>query len=344
MRIAPSLWITLLLLTGCGDRGDIANSPVAGEWHRFENAVGHRNYLLQVPATAKNNAGAPVPLVVYLHGCGRPVETAAASTGWSELARQQGFAVVYPEQTDSGCWTWSDAGHQHRDAGEPSIIAGITQQVMTQIQVDPARVFIIGTSAGGYMANIMGVSYPEVYAAIGILAAGPYGLGSNSVPDVSGRLSFEEMGSRARVMPAFIAQSSTDQLNPAAAAELAVQQWLGLADHADDGSLNGSVLRTPASEETRLAEQPPEPGSGDACVSNAPNLCPGGVIGFQHHYPCTVMHYLDASGESLIDFWLVNGRMHTYASGDDPNGPNLATAAYAFFLKHPQNGAGLGPG
>lgn len=337
---APGPIVIALLLAGCG--GDPLASQgsgtklLSGEWHSFENEAGRRNYLLVVPEVADGAGSAPLPLVVYLHGCGRTVETAVASTGWNALAAEEGFAVIYPEQTDSGCWTWSDAAHQHRDSGEPSLIAGITREVTAGHAIDPTRIFVVGTSAGGYMAGIMGVTYPDIYAAVSILAGGPYGLGSNSEPDATGSLSYAEMGPRARVMPVFIAQSANDQINPAGAAELALQQWLGLADYADDGSANDSVSRTPASHENRLPEQAPEPGSGDACLSNPPNFCPGGAAGFQEHYPYTVRNYLDAQGEPLIEFWLVYGPTHTYASGDDPLGPDLTPAVYDFFLQHPQ--------
>lgn len=342
-------WLAVAMLpslAACGHSEGVASGAGAevkldeGVWHSFENVAGRRNYLLQIPASSGGDAASHLPLVIYLHGCGRTVETAVISTGWSALAQEKGFAVVYPEQTDSGCWTWSDAAHQHRDVGEPSIIAGITQEVMAQHPIDPARVFVVGTSAGGYMANIMGVTYPELYAAVGILAGGPYGLGSNSEPDATGSLSYAEMGPRARVMPVFIAQSANDQINPAGAAELALQQWLGLADHADDSSANESVSRTPDRQENRMPEQPPQPGSGDPCLSSPPNVCPGGAVGFQEHYPYTVRYYLDALSQPLIEFWLVYGPTHTYASGDDPLGPDLTPAVYDFLLQHPLEAVG----
>lgn len=150
----------------------------------FRNAAGSRSYSLYLPP---NQAPQGMPLVVMLHGCKQDPEDFAAGTRMNRLADELGFVVVYPAQSGkanvSRCWNWFEPAHQRR-GGEPSLIAGITREVVTRHGLDAQRVYAAGLSAGGAMTAVMGAAYPEFYAAIGIHS----GLGYAAASDLPSAL------------------------------------------------------------------------------------------------------------------------------------------------------------
>jgi poly(hydroxyalkanoate) depolymerase family esterase len=172
-RVLGGLDVNLPVLRGLGGRSVPASDiyPSAGTFlaKSFNNAAGTRAYKLYVPS---RRADGPRPLIVMLHGCTQSADDFAAGTRMNFAAEEHGCFVAYPEQPAaanvSRCWNWFKGGDQQRGMGEPALIAGITRQIMADYAIDPRRIYVAGLSAGGAAAAIMGETYPDLYAGVGV--------------------------------------------------------------------------------------------------------------------------------------------------------------------------------
>src|SRR6201993_4547256 len=220
----------------------------------YGNSSGTLSYELYVPSTYK--AGTAVPLVVALHGCTQTADVYRQLSGWDTEAQAKNFIVLFPQQSSSRnseeCWNWFQQADMQRGSGEPAIIAGMVSSVEKNYSIDTKRVYVAGFSAGGAMANVMGATYPDVFAAVGVGSGCEY----NGLPCVgapgpaatqTGQQAYQAMGSYARVMPAIVFQGDADDIVAPSNAPLIVQEWQVTDNYAEDGKPSGAIPTAPTS-------------------------------------------------------------------------------------------------
>jgi poly(hydroxyalkanoate) depolymerase family esterase len=141
----------------------------------YSGPAGSLSYRLYVPADHEQRN---LALVIMLHGCTQNPEDFAVGTRMNALAEEFGLIVAYPHQprlaNANGCWNWFDRRHQNRGSGEPAKLAGLAQALAKEFDVRRERAFAAGLSAGGAMAEVLAVTYPDVFDAVGIHSGLPY--------------------------------------------------------------------------------------------------------------------------------------------------------------------------
>jgi poly(hydroxyalkanoate) depolymerase family esterase len=301
--------------SGLGLRGLIKRAPstadIVPEGARFiegtySNPAGSRAYRLFIPSRYQ---GQPLPLVVMLHGCTQSPDDFAAGTRMNFIAEEQTCFVVYPAQRSeanrSKCWNWFRTADQQRGGGEPSLIAGITRQIMRDYSVDPKRVYVGGLSAGAAAASIMGATYNDLYAAVGIHSGLACGAASDMPSAFAAMRQGGEPGRRVisgggPPVPTIVFHGDRD-----------------MTVHPSNGDqiLEQSVRTTSTQKQVHR-----------------------GQIAGGHAYTRTI--HTGASGRGIVEHWNIHGAGHAWSGGSpagsytDPRGPDATREMLRFFLEH----------
>jgi poly(hydroxyalkanoate) depolymerase family esterase len=223
----------------------------------------------------------------------------------NELAERHGFLVAFPEQSrganPKGYWNWFQPKDQHRDSGEASIIAGLTEQIIDKYAIDARRVYVAGFSAGGAMAAVMAAAYPDVYAAVGVHSGLPAGA-AHDIPSAFAAMAQGASTEKSPPVPLIIFHGDGD---PTVA------------------HVNADCLVRAALPNARDRQRP---------LTTKGNV-PGG-----HAYTRRV--YCDRDRTQLVEHWTIHQAGHAWSGGSprgtytDPQGPDASTELVRFFAQH----------
>ena len=272
-----------------------------------------RAYKLYIPSGYQGQA---VPLIVMLHGGTQTPDDFALGTRMNVIAEHETCLVVYPAQPIHAnlarCWNWFRPDDQRRDCGEPSLIAGITRQVMHDYSIDPRRVYVGGLSAGAAAAAVMGATYPDLYAAIAVHS----GLACGAADDL---------------ISAFAAMRHGGSPNSSASDDTSVVPG-------DRPPIPTIVFH--GDRDTIV-----HPRNADHVIAHSKRATNGqtkvrrGQVPGGHAYTCTV--HTDANGQEIREQWCIHGAGHAWSGGSpagsytDPRGPDAAKEMLRFFRDHP---------
>jgi poly(hydroxyalkanoate) depolymerase family esterase len=270
----------------------------------FRNHAGSRDYKLYIPSSFKGQA---MPLVVMLHGCTQNPDDFANGTQMNAVAEEKQCFVVYPAQAKSAnnsrCWNWFNALDQQRGQGEPSIIAGIAQQIIDSHPVDRRQVYVAGLSAGGAMAVIVGALYPDLFAAVGVHSGLPFA-SAQDLPSALAAMKGGASGGRkvpSGGVPIIVFHGDRDTtVNPRNGEEVMAQ---GLHSQSPGGAAAASV--------------------------------DSGSVPNGHRYTRTTHRHVD--GTPLGEHWVIHGAGHAWSGGSesgtytDRRGPDASREMMRFF-------------
>ncbi len=144
---------------------------VTGKRLSLHHGGEQRNYRILVPKSYDGKSA--VPLLFCFHGGGGTAEV-ASRMGFSRLAEQEGFIVVYPEGLNKH---WNDGREskkftaQDADIDDVSFVLALLEKLRREFRIDPTRVYSTGASNGGFFSHRLAIEASDQFAAVAIMIA-----------------------------------------------------------------------------------------------------------------------------------------------------------------------------
>jgi poly(3-hydroxybutyrate) depolymerase len=193
--------------------------------------------------------------------------------------------------------------------------------VARQHGADPRRVFVAGLSAGAAMAVVLGETYPDLFAAVGVHSGLPYG----SAHDLPSALAAMK-GGRSGMPGMKQAAAASNGARRKAQQAVPTIVFHGDRDH--------TVQQSNAAH---IVQQAQEAHGAALRVSLQQGVAPGG-----RRYSRAL--HADAGGQVRIEHWTLHGAGHAWSGGHpggsctDSRGPDASAEMVRFFMALPRAG------
>jgi polyhydroxybutyrate depolymerase len=169
-------WI-LVLMGMAGIALQLPTSAPAADGPLVSHRIGNRTYQLFVPPTGDGRR----PLVVALHGGGGNGVQVATSAGLIDKADKEGFILALPEGSSrfGKLQTWNAGGccayAMHKKIDDIGFIRSMIDELERTQPVDPTRIYVVGMSNGGMMAERVAIELGDRIAGAAVFVGALFG-------------------------------------------------------------------------------------------------------------------------------------------------------------------------
>lgn len=130
-----------------------------------------RSYILYIPDSV--DLSQPVPLVIALHGGTGNGKIMMSTSGFNQVADDNGFIVAYPDGAgllEDKILTWNVGtccGYSQRNnIDDVGFIRAMIVDIQTVATIDPKQIYATGMSNGGMMSYRLACEASDLFAAI----------------------------------------------------------------------------------------------------------------------------------------------------------------------------------
>jgi predicted peptidase len=127
-------------------------------------------YAVFVPSTYDKSK--EYPLIVSLHGLTRQYDWLMGYHGFLDQCERDGYIMVTPLGYVRDGWYGSHAKDEHAEQSEQDVM-NVFELVRKEYNIDEKRIYLWGHSMGGAGTYHLAARYPDLWAALGVVAPAP---------------------------------------------------------------------------------------------------------------------------------------------------------------------------